>query len=280
MSQLMTPQDYLNLARIDGVRVAYGPERRHFGDVYLPSQGDAPAGGWPIALLVHGGCWRDQFGLEPLGQLAAALAEQGVVVWNIEFRRLGGGGGWPTTFLDVARAADHIPSLRERFPIDPTRAIAVGHSAGGHLVLWLASRFSIPVESELASSAPFQFHAAVALAGIPDLSRASDQAICRGAPAELVGGAPSEFPARYHAASPYERLPLRRRQVHVIGGEDALVPASYVRECVGRANAVDDDVSLVVVPEAGHFEIVTAGSVAWPAVERAVLGAIPPSADA
>ncbi len=73
------------------------------------------------------------------------LARRGIASWNIEYRRVGEpGGGWPGTLDDVARAADHLPVLAGQHPLDLARVVTLGHSAGGHLALWLAARPRIP----------------------------------------------------------------------------------------------------------------------------------------
>ena len=74
--------------------------------------------------------------------LAADLARRGVAAWNVEYRRVGqDGGGWPGTFEDVAAAVDRLAEVDE---VDAARVATCGHSAGGHLALWLAARHLLP----------------------------------------------------------------------------------------------------------------------------------------
>src|SRR5579872_5792979 len=118
-------------------RLRYGPDPLHFGDLRLPG-GTGPH---PVVVMVHGGFWRARFNLEYAGHLCAALAALGIATWNVEYRRLGDtGGGWPGTLLDVAAAADHLRTLAAPYHLDLSRVVAMGHSAGGHLALWLAAR--------------------------------------------------------------------------------------------------------------------------------------------
>src|SRR5438132_9320670 len=118
-------------------RIAYGPDRFQFGDLRLPS-GSGPR---PVAIVIHGGFWREKYDLEYIVPVCEALTAAGVVTWNLEYRRIGNaGGGWPGTFEDVAAGADHLHSLAHEFNLDLNRVIAIGHSAGGHLAFWLASR--------------------------------------------------------------------------------------------------------------------------------------------
>lgn len=247
-------------------RVSYGPDPEQFGDLYLPEQ----PGPHPVVLLLHGGCWRAQYSLTLVGQLAAALREAGLAVWNVEFRRLGNGGGWPTTFRDVAMGADFLRTLAPQFELDLSRLVTVGHSAGGHLALWLAGRDHLPDTSPLHMGEGVRVHGVVSLAGIPDLITGVQGNICGRAIQELVGGLPEEVPDRYQQASPHALLPLGVPQWHLVGSEDEIVPAAYVQKYVEAATHYDL-VRLEVLPDAGHFEVIAPTTTAWPAVRHAVL---------
>src|SRR5215813_5200034 len=125
-------------------RLAYGSNEFEFGELRLPKS----PGPYPVAVIIHGGCWMSQYGLTYMGHLSAALTEAGVATWSIEYRRIGNqGGGWPGTFEDAARATDHLRTLAKSYPLDLNRVIAIGHSAGGHLALWLAERKNLPKNS-------------------------------------------------------------------------------------------------------------------------------------
>jgi acetyl esterase/lipase len=247
-------------------RVSYGPDPAQFGDLYLPPR----PGPHPVVLLLHGGCWQAQYSLTLVGQLAAALRQAGLAVWNLEYRRLGNGGGWPTTFQDVARGADFLRTLAPRFALDLSRLVTVGHSAGGHLALWLAGRHRLPDTSPLYVAEGVRIHGVVSLAGIPDLIAGVQWNICRGACHAVVGGLPEAVPQRYQHASPHALLPLRVPQWHLVGTEDERVPAAYVQQYVEVATH-HDEVHLELLPGAGHFEVVVPTTAAWPAVRHAVL---------
>ena len=162
----MTPADYTALPLVPGDhRIAYDDRPDQFGELYLPEEGPGP---YPLVILLHGGCWRARFGLMPLGQLARRLTELQVIVWNVEYRRLDGGGGWPTTFLDTAAAADYARQLATEYPLDISRVVAVGHSAGGHLAAWLAQRHNLEPGMTLFQKDPLPITGVVSLAGIPD----------------------------------------------------------------------------------------------------------------
>jgi acetyl esterase/lipase len=175
---ILTVADYLQLPSIAATaRYAYGPDPEQFGDLYLPDTGD----NHPLIVLIHGGCWRAQYGLAQLGRFCETFAALGVAVWSLEYRRLGNGGGWPHTFLDVAAGADYVRVLANQHALDLDRVVAVGHSAGGHLALWLATRHSLPTNSPLATPKPLPLRGVVALAGIPDLVDAEQRNLCRDA---------------------------------------------------------------------------------------------------
>ena len=249
-------------------RLRYGQEPLHFGDLRLP-EGPGPH---PLAVVLHGGCWRSEYDLGHIAHLSEALARAGIATWTPEYRRVGDeGGGWPGTFLDVARGTDHVRSLAQRFPIDSTRVVLVGHSAGGHLALWLAARRNLPVGSPLASSDPLGVRGVVALAGITDLrTYGSGSGNCNQAVAELLGGTPREQPERYAQASPSELLPagVPLRLVH--GGLDPIVPVEQSRALAAQARAKGDAAEVILLEGAGHFDLIAPFSPAWQRVEAAV----------
>lgn len=277
MNNPLTSADYLAFTTVEpDQRISYGDDPSQFVDLFLPDQMVAimPAPKLPVVVLIHGGCWRAQYGLEPMGQLARALNGQGIAVVNIEYRRLGNGGGWPTTFKDVAAAADSICDLADEYNLDLENIVSVGHSAGGHLALWLASRHQLRPEATLYATDPLPIKAVVSLAGIPDLAEAGNQEICGGAPSELMGGLPSEVGSHYLEGSPSAYLPLGIPHVHINGVDDQIVPVAYVRQFVDAAQASGDEAELIAVEDAGHFEIVAAHLPEWAVVKSAIIEAL------
>lgn len=53
-----------------------------------------------------------------MGALSADLTARGWAVWNLEYRPVGAGGGWPATFRDVATGVDLLDLLAERHALD------------------------------------------------------------------------------------------------------------------------------------------------------------------
>lgn len=247
-------------------RLAYGAAPEQFGELYLPSRPEPH----PVVILLHGGCWQAQYGLEHLGQLAAALRDEGLAVWNLEYRRLGNGGGWPTTFADVAAGADFLRSIAGHFALDLSRLITVGHSAGGHLALWLAARRRLTATSPLHAAAPLPVHGVLCLAGIPDLAEGARRMLCDGACRDLLAGSPEEVPERYQQGSPAALLPLGVPHRHLIGLLDQVIPVDYLQRFVAVAQA-HDAVQLHLLPDTGHYEMIVPTTAAWQAVRHAAL---------
>lgn len=248
-------------------RLRYGPDPLHFGDLRLP----IGAGPHPVVVAVHGGFWRARYDLEHLGHLCSALTEAGIATWSVEYRRVGNaGGGWPNTFLDVAHAADALRDLAAPYNLDLSRVITLGHSAGGHLALWLAARHRLAVGDPLYTPDPLPLRGVVSLAGVADLRHAWELALSRNAAEELLGGSPTHLPQRYATASPIEMLPLHVPQHLIHGADDDLVPLSISQRYHDAAHAAGDVVTLTTLPNTGHFEPIAPHSHAWPKVLAAV----------
>lgn len=250
-----------------GELIAYGPEPDHVGELRLP----AGTGPHPVFIGLHGGFWRARYDRIHFGHACEALTARGFATWNVEFRRMGDGGGWPATFLDVGAAADALRDLAARYPLDLGRVYAIGHSAGGHLALWLAGRGRIPRTSELWRDDPLPLAGAVALAGAVDLRRTWELALSDNATGLLMGGAPADVPVRYAAGSPAELLPLGVPQALISGDRDTVVPIEVSRRYVMAAQAAGDDARLVALPGVDHFAVIDPESDAWPAVLDAIL---------
>lgn len=242
-------------------QLAYGTHPLQFGELYLPEQ----PGPHPLVILIHGGFWRAAYNLSLMTGLAVDLAEHGIAAWNIEYRRVGdAGGGWPNTLLDVAQAADFIQTIAATYHLDTQRVIAVGHSAGGHLALWLAARARIPQDSPLAPHGkPLALKGAISQAGAMDLELVWHLKLGRGAADELLGGSPQAVPVRYLAASPAALLPLGIPQVLIHGTADDNVPVLVSRAYAKRAQAAGDTIILKELPGADHFVVIDARSTAW-----------------
>ncbi|MEP7344282.1 MAG: alpha/beta hydrolase, partial [Gemmatimonadaceae bacterium] len=270
-AQLLRASDVDKLpSRAADERAAYGPDSLQFGELRLP----VGAGPFPVAIVIHGGCWLARYAtLQNTRALADALRDAGVATWNIEYRRADNpGGGWPGTFQDVAAAADYLRVLSKRQPLDLSRVIAIGHSAGGHLALWLAARRRLSPSSVLHVSNPVPLRGVVSLAGPGDLAEflARDGQGCGGAVRQLMGGGPDEVPTRYAEGSPVLLLPIGVPHVLIAGALDRIVPPATAEAWVASAMRSGDLARRVTIDGAGHFEVIAPGSIAFPAVRTAV----------
>ncbi|MEU7970428.1 alpha/beta hydrolase [Micromonospora sp. NPDC049089] len=235
--------------------VAYGDHPDQVADLRLPA-GTGPAR--PLVVVLHGGFWRAEYDRRHTGPLAAALAADGYPVAQLEYRRTGQpGGGWPGTLTDVLTGVAELPALAaEALPgrVSLAAPILVGHSAGGHLALYVAG------------TAPATVGGVLALAPVADLGEAYRRDLDSGAVAALLGGGPAHVPDRYAAADPRMLVPIRTRTVVVHGSDDHQVPVEMSRDFVAEARATGSDISLVELPGCEHFGLIDPEAVAWPQV--------------
>ena len=255
-------RDFL-LAR--GRPYSYGPDRSQRADLHLPT-GDGPH---PVVVLIHVGSWRRRYGKIVMRALAADLARRGWAVWNIEYRRVGNGGGWPSTFTDVAAAIDHLDGLHPA--LDMSRVDVLGHSAGGHLALWAAGRERLPsgAPGAIGGRPRVALRRAIALAGVCDLAGAYRD-WSGGAVRALMGGSPERVPDRYAVGDPLRNVPLAMPALLVHGVIDETVSVRLSRNYQHAAAASDARVELVEIEgEAGaHRAHIDPRGPAWAPVLR------------
>ena len=250
-------------------RLDYGTDPSQFGELTLPAA-DAPVRG--LAVVVHGGFWRQAHGLELGRPLAADLVAAGWAAWNLEYRRVGAGGGWPATFDDVAAGLDLLAEDGQqaaggRLPLD--RVVAVGHSAGGQLAVWLAARPTLPAGAP--GAAPrVRLRGVVSQAGVLDLLDASAHGVGRGAVEDLLGARPDLVPDRYRLASPAARVPIGVPVTCVHGTADANVPIRQSERFVAAATAAGDVAELVTLPGVEHMAVIDPSTDAWRACRDAL----------
>ena len=246
-------------------RRRYGSEHRcQCGELWLP-RGRGPH---PVIVTVHGGSWTAGYGKVVMRGVAGDLARRGFAVWNIEYRSLGRGqgGGWPTTFIDVAAAVDHLHALDAR--LDLEHVTLLGHSAGGQLALWAASRSALPDGAPGAHPAITPV-AAISQAGVNDLAMTYGEHP-GGAVGRLLGGSPESHPERYAVADPIALVPLALPVLLVHGTEDATVSVRRSRHYAAAARASGAEVELVELAgsEGAHRCHIDPDSAAWASVVR------------
>ncbi|RNL75531.1 alpha/beta hydrolase [Nocardioides marmorisolisilvae] len=222
-----------------------------------------------LVVLVHGGFWSSSYGADLMEPLADDLHEHGYATWNIEYRRLGDGGGWPATFTDVAAAFDLVERLPDKVnglrPGLPRHAL--GHSAGGQLVAWAASR------TAATPGGPPRFlpERAFSLAGVLDLRTAARRGIGGAAVPQLLGGLPDEVPERYREADPLVLHP-RKPVTVVVAADDQVVPASQAAAYLTRHRG--PQVERIEVP-GDHFALIDPTSNAWKTLRASIDRASP-----
>jgi acetyl esterase/lipase len=227
-------------------RLSYGDHPSQFIDF----RRSTIAGMRPLAVMIHGGFWRSRRDLTYAGHLCQALGEAGYATANIEYRRVGEeGGGWPGTFEDARCATAFARFRAAEFEGDPARTIVLGHSAGGHLALWLAAEMP-------------DLHGVISLGGVVNLRRAWDLHLSNDAVVELMGAAPDQAPERYRSADPATR-PADVPRVLIHGDADDVVPVELSRN-------FPQPHRLVEIPGADHYGVVDPASAAWPHVVRAL----------
>lgn len=238
-----------------------------FGDLYLPATAN-PA--LPVVVLVHGGGWSKGLGLDYMGKLAEDLASFDVAVWNIEYRRIGSGGGWPITVQDACDAVDHLEEIDSRMGgrLDLSRVAVCGHSSGGHLALWIAGRAAVP--ANLPGSTPrVRASSCVSLAGVADLVTAEesgDRYL-----KDFFRTTLSEDRALFAAGSPVSHLPTGCAVVAVHGEKDDVVLPEQSREYVDAARAAGDTARLEIVPGGNHDPWTDIKGVPWKRVRTILL---------
>jgi acetyl esterase/lipase len=243
-----------------GRTYSYGPHRSQRGDLHLPAGG----GPFPVMVLIHGGSWRARYGRFVMRALARDLVRRGWAVWNIEYRRLGEGGGWPATFADTAAAIDHLTELSA--PLDLERTTLLGHSAGGQLALWAAGREKLAPEGALELGGPPRTSIAqvIAMAGVCDLQGAY-RAWRGGVIKALIGGSPDDLPERYALADPIAQVPLRVPVLLVHGVRDETVSVRFSRNYARASAAAGGEVELIEIegPAGVHRAHIDPRAVPW-----------------
>ena len=238
-------------------RVRYAADSPlQFGDLRLPA-GTPPAQGHPVVIFVHGGGWQADWTKDYTNRFVEALTRAGFATWDLEFRRMGNqGGGYPGTFLDVAAGADHLRTLAETYPLDLDRVVAVGHSSGGHLALWLAGRKNVPSSSPLHQADPLPLAGVVSLAGVNDLERSLELGN-RTDVLQLLGvESRQEAGPRFAEANPASLLPFGIPQALIVGTGDAEWRIAMTREYAEAARAAGDPVQLDLPQDADHFDVI------------------------
>ncbi|GAB2658436.1 alpha/beta fold hydrolase [Gordonia jinhuaensis] len=237
---------------------------QNWADLYLPAgvaDGHRAPGSVPLVVLIHGGSWQSHISASSFDRFAQRLAGRDMAVYNVEYRRLGSGGGWPVTFSDVAGAMDFVPDIAHRYPqLDVENSVVVGHSAGAQLATWASTRRSS--EPGIDEGTPrFRPNELISLAGPLDMREAvalGDYRVIR-----VLGGTPEQVGERYRLVDPIENLDPQLPVVAVAGTADTIVPPVLSERYVAAVHAAGGNARLVLIPGATHTSIVSPTSKAF-----------------
>lgn len=266
-------------------RIRYGTDPLQFGDLRLP-HGEAPLGGHPVVVVLHGGGYSPNWNLDNIAPLAERITDAvDAATWNLEYRRPGQvGGGWPGTWLDIANGIDHLRHIAETYRLDPSRVVAIGHSAGATFAAWAAARPSIGESEPLFLPDPLALRGVVSLAGI--LNLATELGDGPEPPRHLnvlltdpQDDSAAGMRARLASVSPLDLVGSTAvPQRLIVGTNDAPVMVEQTREyakaCTDAGIAADAD----YLQGANHFDVVDPSGSAWQFVENAVTALLGPPA--
>jgi acetyl esterase/lipase len=237
----------------DGISVYTDVEYRRVGgrkerlDVYLP-KGEAPPGGWPAILAIHGGGWHGG-NKGGYGQMAARLAQHGFVVVSPDYvLSRPGAPSWPDNLEDVREAVRWIRRAKE-INVNPRRIAALGASAGGHLAALLGTdQEQAPLDVSTKVDAVIDFYGPTDLKAL-----AAARAQTVGPLRLLLGGLAAEFPDRYDAASPIRHVSRDDPPMLIVhGAKDALVPVEQSKALADALTAAGVSNRLIVIDHARH----------------------------
>lgn len=265
---IMAWSDLLTRAKpVADATIRYGEDPLQIVDVWVPKgQGLHPA-----AIMIHGGCWQTSVAeRDIMNWIADDLRSHGVGVWNIEYRGVDRGGGMPGTYDDVARAADLFVAdgAKHGFDTGGTR-IAIGHSAGGHLALWLARRPALAVGDALRGADPIRIDLAISQGGLPDLRAGAasvGHACGADAPAAMARG-------DYARTSPPEMPVGTAREMQFNNDRDHVTPPATGAAYSAAMAKLGVTVPMEVTPGEGHVELIAPDSVSWGKQRSAIVAA-------
>jgi acetyl esterase/lipase len=248
-------------------RILYDTNPSTFGDLRLPKNSTPGPSGYPVLIFVHGGAWTADWTINHTDQLVEALTQEGIATWSIEYRRLGNaGGGYPQTFLDVARGADFLRKIAPEYRLDLNRVVVAGHSSGAHLALWIAGRRNLPKESKLYVPDPLPLKGVISLAGVVDLEGALTIGDRKDS-LQLLNVSDAASAAHLWAeTNPMRLLPFGISQLLIVGTKDNPWRITTTKTFADAATQKGDPVRLLIPDGANHFDLVHAHGPAYPLI--------------
>ena len=249
--------------------IAYGALPEQVADLWLP----AGKGPFAVVLMVHGGCWRSRVAkLTIMNYAAEDLRQRGIAVWNVEYRGVDRpGGGYPGTFQDVAAGADKLAEIAATYHLRTDHVVAFGHSAGGHLVLWLAARSRIPAASRLHAARPLPIAAVVSSGGLPDLEVVRAGGNCGADSVAALVGPPNAIRSDVYAdTSPAELGVGSDKEQLISGDQDPLAPPALADAYAAKMRRLGAAIGATTAPDTGHVELISPGTPAWSLTVRTI----------
>ncbi|WP_235659244.1 alpha/beta hydrolase family protein [Mycobacteroides abscessus] len=233
---------------------------QNWADLYLPSGPQKPDT-IPLVVLIHGGAWQSALGAAVFDGLAKDLASRGMAVYNVEYRRIGSGGGWPTTFHDVAQALDHVVEVDKKFPqLTIDDELVVGHSAGAQLAVWAGTRHKL-FDDEVGSRPRFRPTRVVSLAGPLDMVYAATHGDDR--ITAVLGGTPEQVPDRYTSVDPIQNIDPGTPVSALHGTHDNVVAPENSQRYALAAHNQGGRATVHLLPGENHTSIVSPNSPAY-----------------
>lgn len=268
--------DEVTVERIEYETIDGSDPDQDYGDLYLPA-GEQRPDSIPLVVLIHGGAWMSQLGADLFDPFARDLASRGLAVYNIEYRRVGSGGGWPQTFEDVSQALDSVVGIDERFPqIDHEDALVVGHSAGAQLAVWGGTRHRLE-HGDIGANPKFRPTKVISLAGPLDMVQAvanGDTNIVR-----ALGGTPDQIPDRYASVDPIQNIDPGTPVIAMHGTDDTVVLPSLSQEYIAELESQNGSGQVVLFDGEDHTSIVSSDSAAYARILDTITDAANTSAD-
>ncbi|MHA2788689.1 alpha/beta hydrolase [Corynebacterium sp. S7] len=243
--------------------VANADPTQNWADLYLPP-GQHDVASLPILVFFHGGAWMNTSGAEGVDRIARDLTARGFAVYNVEYRRVNSGGGWPATFTDAAAAIDYVSELPQQFPeLNLDASIVAGHSAGAQLAAWGATRNNTTGD-QLGGQPKFKPAEIISLSGPLDLSWAAENGDTN--IENAIGGTPAQYQERFDAIDPIKNMNPSIPVTAVHGDADDLVPKENSVHYVNALNAENGEGKLVLLPKQSHTSYLAADSPWYPKV--------------
>ncbi len=245
------------------ILLSYGSNKMQVGELRLPpAAGDSAS---PLVIIIHGGCWVSSYAdYHFMDNFSQAITDLGYATWNIEYRALGTGGEWPIVFQDINKAVDYSRVLAQNYLIDINKVAVIGHSAGGHLALWTASRINIKATSDLYIEHPLSIRGVISLAGIANVSGNNS---CGGLANNVIGVPLSPMSdmlvQRRLETSPLQMLPTKIKTILISGSTDEIVPSSMGIEYSTAATTLGDDSLHYILQGLGHFDLIDPAKTNW-----------------